>query len=485
MASEYSTPGNLTSISLTNADTGCPPARPKDLREGNDDDSVDLSGSIEITREKSQSSGKEHPSSVAALTQVVSRVISARPPVENPGPPPDAGVVAWTQVAMCHLVVFNTWGYINSFGVFQTYYTASLNVTPSAISWVGSVQIFLLFFIGTLSGRATDAGYFRHTLALGSILQLVGVFTTSLSGRYWQIFLSQGVCTGLGNGMVFCPALSLLATYFRPEKRSLAIAIGAAGTGTGGLVFPAIAQQLLPRVGFAWTVRVIGFVMLGTMSAIFALARPRLGARKAGPLVEWTALKELPFTLFSVGMFFVFWGLYFAFYYVGSFGRNVIDVSEKDAISLLLILNGAGIVGRIAPAILADMYFGPLNTLIPFTLISGVLLYIWAAVSSRGGLIAFAAIYGIFAAGIQSLFPATASSLTKDLNKMGVRIGMVFTLVSFASLTGAPLAGELIERKGGDYLYAQVFAGSSIIVGFVTLVGARLADSGFVFRKVL
>ena len=148
-------------------------------------------------------------------------------------------------------------------------------------------------------------------------------------------------------------------------------------------------------------------------------------------------------------------------------------------------MNGVGIFGRIAPAFLADIYLGPLNTLIPFTLISGVLLYTWAAVSSRGGLIAFAAIYGIFAAGIQSLFPATASSLTKDLNKMGVRIGMVFTLVSFASLTGAPLAGALIERKGGDYLYAQVFAGSSLFVGCVILVGARLADSGFVLRKKL
>jgi hypothetical protein len=35
---------------------------------------------------------------------------------------------------------------------------------PSDISWIGSIQIFLLFFIGTFSGRATDAGYFRFTL---------------------------------------------------------------------------------------------------------------------------------------------------------------------------------------------------------------------------------------------------------------------------------------------------------------------------------
>lgn len=44
---------------------------------------------------------------------------------------------------------------------------------------VGSVQIFLLFFVGTFSGRATDYGLFRITFLIGSILQLVGVFDFS------------------------------------------------------------------------------------------------------------------------------------------------------------------------------------------------------------------------------------------------------------------------------------------------------------------
>lgn len=37
----------------------------------------------------------------------------------DPGPPPDGGLEAWTQAFMGHLVVFNTWGFVNSFGVFQ------------------------------------------------------------------------------------------------------------------------------------------------------------------------------------------------------------------------------------------------------------------------------------------------------------------------------------------------------------------------------
>lgn len=76
----------------------------------------------------------------------------------NPGPPPDGGLRAWTAVAAGHLVIMNTWGYINSFGVFQTYYSTELGLPPATISWIGSIQVFLLFFIGTFTGRITDAG---------------------------------------------------------------------------------------------------------------------------------------------------------------------------------------------------------------------------------------------------------------------------------------------------------------------------------------
>lgn len=137
-----------------------------------------------------------------------------------------------------------------------------------------------------------------------------------------------------------------------------------------------------------------------------------------------------------------------------------------------------GIFGRIIPAYLADRCFGPLNTLIPAALGTSLLIYCWAAVSSRNGLIAFSVVYGLFAAAIQALFPATLSSLTTDLKKAGVRMGMVFSVVSFATLTGPPLAGALIQKDQGRYLHAQMFAGSVILCGCLTLVASRIARTG-------
>lgn len=116
---------------------------------------------------------------------------------------------------------------------------------------------------------------FRITFLLGSFFQLLGIFMTSLSTKYWQIFLSQGIATGLGNGLLFCPCLAILSTYFS-SKRALAIGIGASGSATGGLVFPVIVQQLLPKIGFAWTVRVLGFVV-STFLSHFAPEHPESG----------------------------------------------------------------------------------------------------------------------------------------------------------------------------------------------------------------
>jgi MFS family permease len=150
----------------------------------------------------------------------------------------------------------------------------------------------------------TDAGYFKQVIILGTFLQVFGIMMTSLSTQYWQLFLAQGVCVGLGNGCLFTPMVSLVSTYFS-KKRSLAIGVVACGSATGGLIFPAMVQQLLPKVGFGWTIRALGFVQLACLVTCIVFAKQRLPPRRAGPIVEWAAFKELPYVLFAAGMFFV------------------------------------------------------------------------------------------------------------------------------------------------------------------------------------
>ena len=142
-------------------------------------------------------------------------------------------------------------------------------------------------------------------------------------------------------------------------------------------------------------------------------------------------------------------------------------------------MNAVGMPGRLICGLTADRLLGPINTLAPVALISGILLYCWAAVNTLGSLLTFCIIYGFFAAGIQSLFPAACASLTSDLSKMGVRTGMCFTVVSIACLTGPPVAGALIQKDQGGFLFAQIFGGSAFVGGSLTLLAARTAKVGF------
>ncbi|PON24207.1 hypothetical protein TGAM01_v206895 [Trichoderma gamsii] len=421
------------------------------------DDDAALEQKINMADEKAQELRPE--ASAAAAGSVV-------------GPPPDGGLWAWLQVVAGHLVVFNVWGYTISYGIFQPYYVETLNLGPSAVSWIGSMQACLIFLVGTFSGRAFDAGYLRSVLAAGLLMQLVGIFTTSVSTKYWELFLAQGLCQGIGCGLTFAPTIAHVSTYFS-KKRMLALASAACGGATGGVIFPLIAQQLMPKIGFGWTVRAMGLVVLVASGIILLLVRPRLLPRKSAALVEWAAFKEATYVLFAISMFFTLWATYFAYDYARSYSIDRLHGSQSISFNMLMIINVVGVPGRLIPAYLADRYFGAVNVFIPTIIGTAICIFAWAGVDSISGDYAWVAFFGYFGAGVQALFPATTASLTKDLSKAGIRIGMIFSIISVAALTGPPLAGKLIAVANGRYIGSQIWGGVCLLIGAAFLMAAR------------
>ncbi len=152
--------------------------------------------------------------------------------------------------------------------------------------------------------------------------------------------------------------------------------------------------------------------------------------------MEWAAFTEAPYTLYLIGSFLYFWSVYVGWFFIGTFARNALGASQATSINILMVLNGVGIVGRMLPAYAAQRWTGGLNIMIPFAFAASVILFCWIAVDSVTGLWVFAVVYGIFAHGLQSLFPIVLSSLTKDPSKAGVRNGMGFTIVVSRSRPG-------------------------------------------------
>ena len=118
-------------------------------------------------------------------------------------------------------------------------------------------------------------------------------------------------------------------------------------------------------------------------------------------------------------------------------------------------MNGMGIIARLICSYV-DIHTGPINVLIPISIISGVTMYGWMGIDSSTGLYIFAVIYSLASNALQGRWPSVLISLSADLSKSSSRIGLGFTIVSFACLTGSPLGGVLMERDSGGYLSAQV-----------------------------
>ncbi|KAL8786793.1 MAG: hypothetical protein Q9195_008051 [Heterodermia aff. obscurata] len=154
--------------------------------------------------------------------------------VPEPGPPPNGGLKAWQQVLGAFFLNFNTWGLVNTFGIFQDYYAtgAVFAASQSAIAWLGSIQGFLMLTIGVLCGRAIDAGYLRINLTAGIATTVFGMMMVSISREYWQFVLTQGVVAGLGSGATFIPSVTVVGTYFS-TRRSLAIGVATTGSSVG------------------------------------------------------------------------------------------------------------------------------------------------------------------------------------------------------------------------------------------------------------
>lgn len=177
---------------------------------------------------------------------------------------PDGGWEAWMVVVAFFFSTFNSWGLTNTFGVFQTYYLSQegplRESTASTVAWIGSMETFLIFLPGCLVGRLADAGYIRSMNVGGTFIMVFSLMMTSLSTKYYQFFLSQGIGFGLGLCPLFLPAVSVIPHWFK-KRRAFAMGIGAAGSSVGGVVYPIAINKLIPMVGFPWSVRIAAFLV--------------------------------------------------------------------------------------------------------------------------------------------------------------------------------------------------------------------------------
>lgn len=124
----------------------------------------------------------------------------------------------------------------------------------------------------------------------------------------------------------------------------------------------------------------------------------------------------------------------------------------------------------------ADRYIGPVNTFGLSCIALGIMAFGWMGVHTRADMYAYSVVMGFVNGAAQGIFSSAVSSFVQDVRKMGTWIGMAFALCGFATLAGPPTMGAIIDICDGEYLWAQLWVGITIVVGgTLILVSSRLA----------
>lgn len=411
------------------------------------------------------------------------KVISAKPSVNSVRAIPNGGLVAWLQVLGAFFLFFNTFGIVNTFGSYQTYYESGLLAaeTASDISWIGSVQATLLMLVGSLTGPIYDAGYVHHLLFTGSALVVLGQMTLSACSQYWQVMLAQGICIGVGAGCLFVPAVGILSTYFS-TRVATAMGIAATGSSIGGVIYPIVFFRLQPRIGFPWATRVIGFIALATLLLSNCVMRVRVLPAGRRGIFDVSAWKEPPYVLFVMGTLVGFIGIYVPFFYIQSYAIQTGIMTPDLGFYLLSVLNAASTFGRLIPNYVADRV-GPFNVMIPCTFLSGVICICLIPAHSTGAVFALAALFGFTSGTFVSLPPTVFVRISGHArNKIGTRMGMGFAFTSLGLLSGTPASGAVLDAS--SFTYTWVFGGVAIVIGACFILAARISWAGWSLRKV-
>jgi MFS family permease len=328
-------------------------------------------------------------------TNALSRAVTAESVIP---PPPDGGLHAWLKVFGGFFIYVNIWGFTLTYGAFQAYYKSTLlsSSSPSSISWIGTVQAWLLIFFGVMSGPLFDLGYFRSMLLVGNFLVVFGIMMLSLSTTYWQVFLSQGVCMGLGAGLLYIPSLALVGVWFS-RKRALAMGIVMSGIAVGGVIYIIMFDRLTKTVGFPWAIRAIGFVALAaaalSIPALLSGSSMLATKRKARALFDKSALTDRLFLIFTASTFFTFLGYIVPYFYIPTYARERLGSSDSLALYMLVFSIAGSFFGRLMSGVFAH-YLGAIVAWILCTFASGVLALCWISIERESTFIAFSVLWG-------------------------------------------------------------------------------------------
>lgn len=180
--------------------------------------------------------------------------------------PPDGGY-AWLVLFGAMLVnILIPGGAIKSFGILFVEFLENMDASPSAASWIPALCYFLYSSLGPLSSILSVKYSYRTVTFVGAAFCSTGLALTYFATSVQYLYISYGVCVGIGAGLSFPPTVYIVTSYF-VKLRGLANGLCISGSALGSIFLPPILRVLLDNFGYRGACLIMGGITLNCFIA--------------------------------------------------------------------------------------------------------------------------------------------------------------------------------------------------------------------------
>ncbi|XP_023276594.1 monocarboxylate transporter 13-like isoform X2 [Seriola lalandi dorsalis] len=398
---------------------------------------------------------------------------------------PDGGW-GWVLVGALFVSTSLVFGLMRSLGIFFVEFVQYFEESAQAISWISSTGLAAQQFFSPLGAALCNAYDTRVVVMTGGFLAGLGLILASQATSLVHLYLTMGVVSGLGWGLVFTPMVATVMAHFT-RRRTLALGLAFSSIGISSFAFNPLFQLLVEMYAWRGALLILGGLSLNIVpcGALVRLKRrPKAPQkvdsesssscaavlRRVSSYLELPLLFERPYLSYTAAITLLNVGYFVPYFHLVAHSRQV-GFSEYQAAFVMSAAGATDILGRIASGWFADLgHFRLIHLLSLWTTLAGVfimLLPVSSLCGSYAALMVISLLYGFCSGALTSLVFAVVPMIVGVERMMGA-LGLLQLIESVAGLLGTPLSG-LLKDITGNYVASFMVAGSFLILGTLTM----------------
>ncbi len=403
----------------------------------------------------------------------------------------------WVVVAAFFAIGVTLYGIHLSFGVFFKSIESEFNLTRAATSAILSTNLLLAGICAFFAGWALDRYGPKIVILLMGLFTGLSLVLTSQTNSVWQLFITYSLLLAMGTGAVYVVPMSAVSRWFG-KQRGLALGIAGAGIGLGMAVVAPLATYLITNFNWQMSYLIIGLI---AWLVVIPLSRfLKKDPHEVGTLPDGaksvdikTVENYVPTSTLSLIQAFrtrSFWLLLFnwflfaanTFFVMTHVVPHITDIgfSAAQAATVLSLVGGSALVGRVLMGIIADRIGRKVTAISCVLLQAGAMMWlIWA--QDLWVFYLFAMVYGLGFGGTSPVMAALVGD-TFGLGELGAILGMLEVGFGVGAAIGPAIGGYIFDVSRSYFLAFLSGAVAMLIVALLIALIKRETNRNFISK---